>query len=394
MLTLGCNSRLFSLLNRSSLHLNLRAFSSSSSDCTNQSRGGLPRFFSETLPPSKAHSGGVVRVEGDEFWHMTRVLRLGINDRVELFNGKGGLVGGRIENIDRAGVDFMALENPKLISPKTTQWHIFAAFSTLKGGRADWLVEKCTELGASSVTPLLTERSQSISENRVDRLQRVILAAAKQSQRLHEMILKPPIVVGELLTVVALSRLSFVAAAEATPVFNTLSSLQKEPSGVIIIGPEGDFTEEELNSIMEAGAIAVGLGPLRLRVETATLALLSALMLCVVLFLWYPAFWRDLHCMRPKWPSPEYRQLLIKSKCKQKYLNWGRLLVVFQMAIQLENLVASIKSKVRSLKKSKKPYVKMDKSASVKVEIRSRKARKLIDKTLKAADRPGKKQIP
>ncbi|KAK8518886.1 hypothetical protein V6N13_017848 [Hibiscus sabdariffa] len=63
------------------------------------------------------------------------------------------------------------------------------------------------------------------------------------------------------------------------------------------------------------------------------------------------------------------------------------------MASQLENLVATIKSKVRALKKSKnsnKPYVKMDKSSSVKVEIRSRKARKLIDKTLKAADRPGK----
>ncbi|KAI3445873.1 hypothetical protein Pfo_002538 [Paulownia fortunei] len=284
MQSLGCNPRLISLLNRSSLHLNLRVFSSSSSsDYSNQSRGGLPRFFSENLPPSK---GAVVRVEGDEFWHMTKVLRLGINDRVELFNGKGGLVEGRIEKIDRAGADFEALENPKLVSPQTTQWHIFAAFSTLKGGRADWLVEKCTELGASSVTPLLTERSQSISENRVDRLQRVILAAAKQcklwpftGQRLHEMTLKPPIVVGELLPVVAQSRLSFVAVAEATPVFNTLSSLKKEPTGVIIIGPEGDFTEKELNSIMEAGAIATGLGPHRLRVETATMALLSTLML-------------------------------------------------------------------------------------------------------------------
>ncbi|KAL3614365.1 hypothetical protein CASFOL_042439 [Castilleja foliolosa] len=60
------------------------------------------------------------------------------------------------------------------------------------------------------------------------------------------------------------------------------------------------------------------------------------------------------------------------------------------MAIQLESLVESIKSKVRSLKKKtkKKPYVKMDKSASVRVEIRSRKAKKLIDKTLQAADRP------
>ncbi|EYU37559.1 hypothetical protein ABFS83_02G045300 [Erythranthe nasuta] len=66
------------------------------------------------------------------------------------------------------------------------------------------------------------------------------------------------------------------------------------------------------------------------------------------------------------------------------------------MAIQLENIVESIKSKVRSLKKStkKKPYVKMDKSASVRVEIRSRKAKNIITKTLKAADRPGKKQLP
>ncbi|KAG9130218.1 hypothetical protein Leryth_004286 [Lithospermum erythrorhizon] len=59
---------------------------------------------------------------------------------------------------------------------------------------------------------------------------------------------------------------------------------------------------------------------------------------------------------------------------------------------QLENLVQSIKSKVRSLKKpKKKAYMKMDKSASVKVQIRSRKARQLIDKTLKLADHPGKR---
>uniref|UniRef100_A0A2N9J1G4 Uncharacterized protein n=1 Tax=Fagus sylvatica TaxID=28930 RepID=A0A2N9J1G4_FAGSY len=64
------------------------------------------------------------------------------------------------------------------------------------------------------------------------------------------------------------------------------------------------------------------------------------------------------------------------------------------MANQLEILVESIKSKVRALKKSKKkPYVKMDKSSSVRVEIRSRKARKLIDKTLKVADKPGKHSL-
>lgn len=254
----------------------LRSFSSSSSFYSDQSRGGLPRFFSEVLPPSK---GGIVRVQGDEFWHMTKVLRLSVNDRVELFNGKGGLVEGSINRIDRTGLDFIALEDPKLVLPQSSRWHVFAAFGTLKGGRADWLVEKCTELGTSSVTPLLTERSPSISENRVDRLQRVILAAAKQCQRLHEMTLNPPTTIDSLLPIVTQSKLSLVAVAEATPVFSVLTSSRRESTGLMIIGPEGDFTEKELNMMREAGATAVGLGPHRLRVETATIALLATLML-------------------------------------------------------------------------------------------------------------------
>ena len=50
--------------------------------------------------------------------------------RVELFNGKGGLVEGCIERIDRTGIDFVALENPKFLLPQSTQWHVFAAFGT------------------------------------------------------------------------------------------------------------------------------------------------------------------------------------------------------------------------------------------------------------------------
>ncbi|KAK6945960.1 Ribosomal RNA small subunit methyltransferase E, PUA-like domain [Dillenia turbinata] len=252
-----------------------RAFCNAS-NLSNQSRGGLPRFFSEVLPPSK---GSVIRVQGDEFWHMTKVLRLRVNDRVELFNGKGGLIEGSIQGIGRTGLDIMAVGDPKLVLPQNMQWHVFSAFGMLKGGRADWLVEKCTELGANSVTPLLTERSPTISDNRVDRLQRVILAATKQCQRLHEMTLNPPANVGSILPIIAQSDLSFLAVAEGTPLISTLNSLKKSSSGVLIVGPEGDFTEKEVNMIMEAGATAVGLGPHRLRVETATMTLLAALML-------------------------------------------------------------------------------------------------------------------
>ncbi|XP_047161337.1 ribosomal RNA small subunit methyltransferase E isoform X2 [Vigna umbellata] len=238
-------------VNRSWLrNLTVRAMTfSSSSDYGDQSRGGLPRFYSEILPPFK------------------------------LFNGKGGLVEGCIQDIDRSGLDFVASSDLISIPPQNTQLHVFAGFGTLKGGRADWLVEKCTELGASSVTPLLTERSPSISENRVDRLERVILAASKQCQRLHEMVLKDTIEINDLLHLIAQSKLALVATAKATPVLSALTSLEKETSGLIIIGPEGDFTEKETNMMMEAGATAVSLGPHRLRVETATISLLATVML-------------------------------------------------------------------------------------------------------------------
>ncbi|KAH9655549.1 16S rRNA (uracil(1498)-N(3))-methyltransferase [Citrus sinensis] len=282
--------RFVQFLNRPSLKpLSLRAFSSSSSDYANQSRGGIPRFFSQVLPSSKAillspllHSISI---------HIYMPLAIGLVALLQLFNGKGGLIEGCIQRIDRTGLDVVALEDLKLVLPQHTQWNVFAAFGTLKGGRADWLVEKCTELGAQSVTPLLTEHSPSISENRTYSDNGFLScnfyygfiansAFVYGGQRLHEMVLNPPMKIDGLLPLVSQSKLAFVAIAEATPLVTALSSSRNESSGLIIVGPEGDFTEKEVNKIVEAGATAVGLGPHRLRVETATIALLATLMLC------------------------------------------------------------------------------------------------------------------
>ncbi|OEL34484.1 hypothetical protein BAE44_0004491 [Dichanthelium oligosanthes] len=123
------------------------------------------------------------------------------------------------------------------------------------------------ELGACSVTPLLTERCHTIAENRVDRLQRLVLAAVKQcttvcicccyqnfSQRIHEMSLRAPIQIGNLLPVVIFhflctvdlllrqvsqSKLAFLASAEAPPLLSVLPKSSNEQSGLLIIGPEG-----------------------------------------------------------------------------------------------------------------------------------------------------------
>lgn len=71
--------------------------------------------------------------------------------------------------------------------------------------------------------------------------------------------------------------LALVATAGGAPVHEVLRGVSSPPSrGLLVVGPEGDFTEEELQGMVQAGALPVGLGPLRLRVETAALALLSA----------------------------------------------------------------------------------------------------------------------
>ncbi|PWZ20582.1 hypothetical protein Zm00014a_037260 [Zea mays] len=189
-----------------------------------RARGGLPRFHAPSLPSSK---GEVIRIQGDEFWHMTRVLRLGVNDKVELFNGAGGLAEGFIHKVDKGGSDVELLEDARIIAPQGIQWHVFAAFG----------------------------------------------------QRIHEMSLKSPIQIRHLLPVVSQSKLAFLASAEAPPLLSVLPESSIEQSGLLIIGPEGDFTAEEVHSLKSAGAAPVGLGPCRLRVETATISLLSALML-------------------------------------------------------------------------------------------------------------------
>lgn len=244
---------------------------------TDQSRGGYPRFFIDKLPVLE---GASVRMEGPEFLHLSKSLRLGPNDCVELFDSRGGVVEARVLSVQRNFCELQSLHPLQRLSPSGPQWQVAAACGTLKGGRADWLVEKCTELGASSLLPLLTERSPRAGEGRVDRWQRVALAAAKQCQRLHGLEVKEPCHLSTILSQVASSPVTLVAAAESPPLLETVSSFKKENlGGLLLVGPEGDFSESELSSLIGAGAILVGLGPRRLRVETAALTMLAGVML-------------------------------------------------------------------------------------------------------------------
>ncbi|KAG0591073.1 hypothetical protein KC19_1G147200 [Ceratodon purpureus] len=244
---------------------------------SDQSRGGLPRFHVTSLPALK---GTIVQVDGDEFWHMTRVLRLNVNDRIELFDGSGGIVEGTLLRVTKNCAEVSALTGRQTLPQTGPNWHVAAAFGNLKGGRADWLVEKCTELGAQTLTPLLTQRSGTVAEQRNDRWHRISMAATKQCQRLHTLDVREPTRLESLLTEVRKAKVAFLAAAGAPPLVQTLLNSSEMPQeGLLLIGPEGDFTQEEIELLIEAGAVPVGLGQRRLRVETAAIAILSTVML-------------------------------------------------------------------------------------------------------------------
>ena len=257
-------------------------------------------------------AGARVALSREESRHATRALRLKPGDALEVCDGVGGLGLGRLMETTAKGNEAV-VEVEAMIEDafgSGMDWEVVAAFGGLKGGRGDWLVEKAAELGARTLTPLLTERSAAIGKGegsgRESRWGRVAHAASKQSLRACGLIVNAPTNVAELCAEIerdGASRLTLLAAAGAPPIGDVVraagadvarSGRVKSPSGPmsilpdraagadvarsgrILIGPEGDFTDEEIERMVRAGARPVGLGALRLRVETAAISALAA----------------------------------------------------------------------------------------------------------------------
>ena len=283
------------------------------------------RFYvDEPLPPA----GGVVLLGRDESKHAMKALRLKPGDFLEVCDGVGGVGVGELigtepsEEGGRRGARDAAVASVALDAVAVTpfggpEWHLVVACGGLKGGRADWLVEKSAELGAASLVPLKTERSPTVGPDRGDRKgnkgkggrgrrdagnaaddgdddddaslsgregrwSRVASAASKQCLRAHALRIEPPLAFDHLLERVRSADVALLAAAGAPPLRRVLEENaerfgkeKRNAGGLLLVGPEGDFTDEELARLAEAGAVAVGLGPLRLRVETAAVAIMA-----------------------------------------------------------------------------------------------------------------------
>jgi 16S rRNA (uracil1498-N3)-methyltransferase len=220
------------------------------------------------LPPAEAH-------------HALHVLRLRAGAAVELFDGRGQCAEGRIADVSRRKVTVQIERTWTEPHPPGPRVHL--AFAVPKGSRADWLVEKATELGVASLRPTIFERSvagkEPLSAAKRERWMNHCAAAAKQAQVNRLPGIEDPAALGEVLARAA-GALVLVGdtVPEAVPILEALARRRKGEDILIVVGPEGGLTDAERATLRAGGAVAVRLGRPVLRIETASVALVAAVL--------------------------------------------------------------------------------------------------------------------
>jgi 16S rRNA (uracil1498-N3)-methyltransferase len=238
------------------------------------------RFFSNT--PLDSRDAETTWLEGDEAMHLIKVLRGQVGDEVVLFDGGGAEHVARIVRRERNRVELALVERREVNRELPFELHLGVALP--KGDRQKWLVEKAVELGVSSITPLMTQRSvTATSSGAVERLRRGVIEASKQSGRNRLLEIHPArdwaAFCGEpppgTLRLIAHPTNSGLPSLDARAI-----AAQPPVDVVVAVGPEGGFSAEELEVARESGWQVISLGSRILRVESACLALAAWLAIC------------------------------------------------------------------------------------------------------------------
>ncbi|MCR9233904.1 MAG: 16S rRNA (uracil(1498)-N(3))-methyltransferase [bacterium] len=215
----------------------------------------------------------LLQLDGSEAHHLLHVLRMKVGDEVLLFNGTGIEAEGQIEKTGRKTVDIKVVRRHEIEAE--TQVPLILATAVPKGDRFRWLVEKAAELGVTRLVPLTTERSSvDPGENRLKKLQQTIVSAAKQSGQIRLMELAPVQPLSDFLKEINPAEQQLLIADPEGAAWTDLNLSESKASAagvVILIGPEGGFSAEEVQAAEDAGAQAVQINAGILRIETAAL---------------------------------------------------------------------------------------------------------------------------
>lgn len=214
----------------------------------------------------EAELGKKIILLQDQIRHL-KVLRLKKGEKIRIFNGKGKEFEADYSEKVSSGI----MIEKEVKSQEELKVEITLGAAVPKGGRMDFLVEKVSELGITNLVPILCERSVvKPGEAKIERLQRIASEACAQSGRSIVPTITKPVVFEELLKTIKNYDCAFICHPGGKRL--TRCECKKE---LIIVGPEGGFTEEELTAAKEKGCIEVSLSPSILRTETASIAAIA-----------------------------------------------------------------------------------------------------------------------
>ena len=224
------------------------------------------RFYCESID-TESYLGPV------ESSHLCRVMRAKKGTNIELFDGRGTLAEGVVERVDKKQT---AIRAHKIVrTPAATTGRIILAVSFAKGQRFDWLVEKCTELGVDHIAAVQLERTVKLGKNTaLERYRKISIAASKQSKRLFLPIISGPEkfpATLDLLTDQYPQSVLIYGEPEGIPL-SDLSAIKEGQDCIIVIGPEGGLSENELALLAVNDASGVVVNRNILRIETAAVA--------------------------------------------------------------------------------------------------------------------------
>ena len=210
--------------------------------------------------------GDIYTLNADESRHCVRVLRLGAGEAVSLVDGKGTWYEGVIERAEVGGCEIRITDRRELYGRRNFHLHLAVA-PTKNIDRIEWMLEKCTEMGIDEITLLHAAHSER-KVVKEERLEKVIVAAMKQSLKAYLPRLNPMTDFRQLVTSCREPH-KFIAHCNEGDKKRLDEVYRPGEDVVILIGPEGDFSEEEVVLARHHGFVPVTLGTSRLRTETA-----------------------------------------------------------------------------------------------------------------------------
>jgi 16S rRNA (uracil1498-N3)-methyltransferase len=219
-------------------------------------------FFEENLPDNKQFI-----LSEDTSRHIAQVLRMKNGDEISITNGQGKILSAEIVNTDKKKTEIKVL-GEQLISP--AEPNIAIAISLIKNNnRFEWFIEKVTEIGVSVIIPMICKRTEK-NHFRGERIKSIAISAMLQSGQAWLPQISSPVSIDEIIKDKRYSQ-KFIAHCIKKEKKDLTDVVDKKSSRIILIGPEGDFTEEEVRGAIQQNFIPITLGDTRLRTETAGL---------------------------------------------------------------------------------------------------------------------------